>query len=356
VTRARAVAGLAVLAAIGLAIAASRSDPESPQPAHAAEEAPLAADVHVVALQPVKETLRTVGTLLANESVDVVSELSRRLVSIDVAEGTAVKKGARLFQLDDADLRAQLAELEVKRQLAARTLERQRALLQYEKKALSQQAYDQAATDLQAVDAQIAALRVTLAKTEIRAPFDARVGLRRVSEGAWITPDTLLTTLQDTSRIKIDFTLPERYAGAVAIDQPFSFQVAGRGDAFQGRVIAVEPAIEAATRSVRVRGIADNPTGALVPGAFASVDVPLERAGDGILVPAQAIVPSATGHAVWVLRDGRAELREVEIGLRTRDAVEIVRGLAAGESVLTSNLLRVRAGARVEPAGAGGPG
>jgi membrane fusion protein (multidrug efflux system) len=357
VTRSRSIAvAAAVLAVIGLAIVASRSDPDAATPAAAEAEKPLVAEVYVVRSQPVRETLRTVGSLLANESVNLVSELSRRLVSIDVAEGTEVKKGARLFQLDDADLRAQLAELEVKRRLAARTLERQRALLEYEKKALSQQAYDQAATDLQAVDAQIAALRVTLAKTEIRAPFDARVGLRHVSEGAWITPETLLTTLQDTSRVKIDFTLPERYAGAVAIDQPFSFQVAGRGDTFEGRVIAVEPAIEATTRSVRVRGITDNPTRALVPGAFASVDVPLERAGDGILVPAQAIVPSATGHAVWVLHDGIAELREVTIGLRTRDSVEIVRGLAVGETVLKTNLLRVRAGVRVEAAAEGGAG
>jgi membrane fusion protein (multidrug efflux system) len=290
----------------------------------------------------------TVGTLAANESVDVVPELSRRLVSVDVAEGSEVEAGQRLFQLDDADLRAQLAQLEARRKLAARTEQRQRALLEYEKKALSQQAYDQAVADLEAIEAEIAALRVTLAKTEIRAPFRARVGLRRVSEGAWVTPETLLTTLQDTSRIKVDFSLPERYAGAVGIEQPFTFRVAGRGDDFAGHVIAIEPGIDPATRSVRVRGITDNPEGALAPGAFVSLEVPLDQVGEGILVPAQAVVPSATGHAVYVLRDARAELREVEIGLRTRDAVEVVRGLEPGEIVLTTNLLRLRAGARVE--------
>jgi membrane fusion protein (multidrug efflux system) len=314
------------------------------------------AEAWVAESRPIRDTVRTVGTLAANEAVDVVAELSRRLVSVDVEEGTEVEAGQRLFQLDDADLRAQLAELEARRRFAARTEQRQRELLQFEKKALSQQAYDQAVAYLGEVEAQIEALRVTIAKTEIRAPFRARVGLRRVSEGAWITPDTLLTTLQDTSRIKIDFTLPERYAGAVAIGQPFRFRVAGRGADFEGRVIAVEPGIDAATRSVRVRGITDNPDGALVPGAFASVELPLEQAGEGILVPAQAVVPSATGHAVWVLREGRAELREVEIGLRTRDAVQVLRGLAAGETVLTSNLLRLRAGVPVEAVAEGGAG
>jgi membrane fusion protein (multidrug efflux system) len=347
------VAGAAALAVAATAVALLR-EPTGAAPAPApAAEAPVRAETWVAHAEPIHETVRTVGTLAANESVDVVAELSRRLVSVDVAEGSEVEEGQRLFLLDDADLRAQLAELEARRVFAARTERRQRELLQFEKKALSQQAYDQAVAYLGEVEAQIAALRVTLAKTEIRAPFAARVGLRRVSEGAWITPETVLTTLQDTSRIKVDFTLPERYAGAVAIDQPFRFRVAGRGADFAGRVIAVEPGIDAATRSVRVRGVTDNPDGALVPGAFASVEVPLAQAGEGILVPAQALVPSATGHALWLLRDGRAELREVEIGLRTRDAVQIVRGLAPGDVVLTTNLLRLRAGAPVEPIGEG---
>ncbi|MGH7788947.1 MAG: efflux RND transporter periplasmic adaptor subunit, partial [Candidatus Binatia bacterium] len=296
----------------------------------------------------VSDTVRTVGTLMANESVQVVAELSRRLVAIEVVEGGTVESGALLFKLDDADLRAQLAELEVRRRLAARTVDRQRALLSFDKKALSQQAFDQAAAELQTVEAQIEALRVTLAKTELRAPFAARVGLRRVSEGAWITPETLLTTLQDTSRIKIDFTLPERYAGAIAIGRPFRFRVAGHAEDFSGAVIAIEPAIDAPTRSLLVRGITANPSGVLLPGAFAAVEVPVEQRDAGIMIPAQAIIPSATGHAVYLRRDGVAQLQEVEIGQRTRDRVEVLRGLSPGDVVLTSNLLRLRPGAAVE--------
>src|SRR5690606_29778023 len=223
-TRARFVAAaLAAVAALALVVALLRTPSgAAPAPAPAAERA-VRAEAWIAETTPIRETVRTVGTLAANESVDVVSELSRRLVSVDVEEGGLVEEGQRLFQLDDADLRAQLAELEARRVFAARTEQRQRELLAFEKKALSQQAYDQAVAYLGEVEAQIAALKVTLAKTEIRAPFRARVGLRRVSEGAWITPDTVLTTLQDTSRIKVDFTLPERYAGAVAVGQPFRF-------------------------------------------------------------------------------------------------------------------------------------
>jgi membrane fusion protein (multidrug efflux system) len=343
------LAATAVAAALAatLSPSLSREAPIATAPRDSQAEV-LRAEAYVVEKGPVRDVVRTVGTLAANESINVVAELARRLVEVHVAEGTEVEKGDLLFKLDDADLRARLAELEVRRLLAARTEERQRELLSYDKKALSQQAYDQALAELRMVEAESASVRVTLAKTEIRAPFGARVGLRRVSEGAWITPDTLLTTLQDTSRIKVDFSLPERYAGTIGIGRSFRFQVAGRSEEFEGHVAAIEPAVDALTRSLLVRGISENPAGVLLPGAFASVEIAVEKEEAGILVPAQAIVPSISGHGVFVLRDGRAALQEVDIGLRTRQSVEIHRGLKVGDVVLISNLLRLRPGAPVE--------
>jgi membrane fusion protein (multidrug efflux system) len=315
-----------------------------------AAEVPLRAETYVVTPRPVRDVVRTVGTLAANESVVLVAELSRRLVGVSVAEGSIVEAGALLFKLDDADLKAELGELAARRRLAASTHERQKQLLAFDQKALSQQAYDQAMSELEGVDAEIAALRVTLAKTEIRAPFRARAGLRHVSEGAWVTPETPLIGLQDTSRIKIDFSLPERHAGAVSVGQKFRFSVAARAEPVEGEILAIEPAIDAPTRSLRVRGIVENPDGVLLPGAFVSVEIPVEQVTAGVLVPSEALVPSVSGQAVYVLRDGLAELREVEIGLRTEDAVEVRTGLAVGDTVLTSNLLRLRPGVRVEPA------
>ncbi len=353
-TRRRGLLLLCLAATLGGALVLLSPAPSrETAPASRAPEV-LRADAVRVALGPVRDTVRTTGTLMANESVTIVAELSRRLVGVAVTEGTDVDAGALLFKLDDADLRAQLDELEVRRRLAARTAERQRTLLAYDKKALSQQAFDQAQADLQALEAQIAALRVTLSRTEIRAPFRGRAGLRQVSEGAWITPQTPLITLQDTSRIKIDFALPERYAGAIAVGDPFAFTVVGDRVQHDGQVVAIEPAIDAPTRSLRVRGISENPGGALLPGAFATVELALAAPRESILVPAEALVPSATSHAVFVLRDGRAALQDVQIGLRTRDAIEIRAGLAPGEVVLTSNLLRLRPGVAVEPVFAAG--
>lgn len=340
--------GLVVLA-IAIALYRSLSGDAAVAPSRSGDSSEaLRAEAYVVAPSPITSTVRTVGTLAANESVEVVAELSRRLVGVEVEEGTEVQKDALLFKLDDADLRSRLAELEARHRLAARTEKRQRELLAFEKKALSQQAYDQATADLQSVQAEIDSLQVTLAKTEIRAPFAGRVGLRRVSEGAWVTPTTMLTTLQDIRRVKIDFTLPERHAGAVAIGQTFRFRIAGRSEDFEGRVIAIEPAIDAPTRSLRVRGVSENPNGSLMPGAFATLDVPVAAESSGILVPAQAIIPSASGHAVYVLRDATAQLQDVEIGMRSAESVQVLRGLAVGDTVITTNLLRMRPGAKVE--------
>jgi membrane fusion protein, multidrug efflux system len=302
----------------------------------------------VVAPASMQETARSVGTLVANESVDIVPELSRRLVRVLVTEGAFVEKGALLFALDDAAVRAELAELEAGRVLAARTAERQRQLVDRERKALSAQAIDQGRAELDAIEARIEALKVTLAQTQLRAPFAGRVGIRRVSEGAWVTPETILTTLQDTSRIKIDFTLPEQYAPSIRVGQPFEFTVAGQPETFQAKVTVIEPRIDSATRSLLVRGETPNETGALLPGGFATVEVPLEASVTGVSVPAEALVPSIDGHGVYVFQVGRAELRPVEIGRRTATTVQVVRGLEAGETVLTTNLLRLAPGIAVE--------
>jgi membrane fusion protein (multidrug efflux system) len=296
----------------------------------------------------IRQSVRAVGTLVANESITVVGELPLRLVKVHVAEGAEVEAGELLFELDDAQLRAELAARDARRALAAKTVERQRSLIAEDRKALSQQAFDQAQAELRQLEAEIAALKVTLAKTRIRAPFAGTVGLRRVSEGAWVTPETPLTTLQDTARLKVDFALPERYAPAVRAGQSFGFRVEGRPEEFTGTVAALEPAIDAGTRSLRVRGISENEGGLLRPGAFVTVELLLEETGVGVAVPAQALVPSAQGHAVFVLEDGRAALRPVEIGVRSADSVQVLRGLEAGETVLTTNLLRLQPGAAVE--------
>ena len=318
--------------------------PSAPAAAAGARNEPLPAEGYTVAAATVRDTVPALGTLVANESVTIVGESSRRVTAIHCQEGALVAKGDLLFKLDDADLRADLMRLEGRLGLARATEERQRELVA--QKLVSEQEYDRAQAELVAIRGEIEVVKVALAKTEIRAPFAGRVGLRRVSEGAYINPNTALTTLQDLSQLKLDFTLPERYADEVRGGQAFTFRVEARGEAFQGRVVAVEPVIDTTTRSLLVRGVVPNPRGLLTPGASAAVEFEIES-GDGILIPSRALVPSIKGHSVFVLRDGRAAEQEVTIGLRTAERVQILAGLRLGDTVLTSNLLRLRAGAPV---------
>jgi membrane fusion protein (multidrug efflux system) len=250
------------------------------------------------------------------------------------------------FQLDGADLQAQARELRVRRKLLVDNEARQAKMLAEGIGTVAE--HERVKSELELVDAQSASLGVTLARTTVRAPFAGRLGLRKVSEGALPSPSTVLVTLQDDSRIKVDFSLPERYASLVAVDQELRFRVAGNGKVFLAKVSAIEPVIDAESRSLRVRGITDNPDGELVVGAFVNVELALQSERGALLVPSIAVIPSLRGHGVWVAKEGKATLVEVELGVRTETEVEITKGLVAGDTVLTTGLLRLRPGAAVK--------
>jgi len=307
----------------------------------AAGGAPLLSEGYTVATVTVRETVPTLGTLLPNESVNVVAESSRRVVGIHFQEGGLVQRGALLFKLDDAALRADLMRLEGRHALAVANEARLAALVA--QKLVSEQDYDRARSELTAIVGEMEVLKVAIAQTSIRAPFTGRVGLRRVSLGAYVNTNTVLTTLQDVSQLKLDFTLPERYSSEVRKGQDFTFTVEGRPGSHKGRVVALEPGIDTNTRSLLVRGVVPNPGGQLTPGASASVEFEVGTV-NGILVPSRALVPSIKGHSVFLLREGKAVEQEVTIGVRTADSVQILSGLSPGDVLLTSNLLRLRAG------------
>jgi membrane fusion protein (multidrug efflux system) len=301
---------LSVLAGYGL----QHRPAGAPAPSAASSSPPAAApvpvDVVTVVQEPFDVQVQATGTLLARESVELVSELSRRLVKVRADEGAQVKKGQVLFELDAADLNAELSRLEVQARLAKVTLERSQRLAS---EGLStQQELDTARANLDAADAQ-----------------------RRV-----------LATLQDTSTLKLDFTLPERYAGLIGIGSAFKFKIGGNGATFQGKVLAQEPTVDRQTRSMLVRGVVEQQP-SLLPGTFATVEVPL-RTEQALLVPAIAVVPDVEGRRVFVVRDGVARAVPVELGARTTERVQVLSGLAAGDQVVVSNLLRMRNGVKVK--------
>lgn len=234
---------------------------------------------------------------------------------------------------------------EARKAIAAQNAERQRQL--FEKEFVSPEEYNTIVNELNIANAEVQLIKAQIDKTEIRAPFDGTIGLRFVSEGSTISPTTVITTLQDNSRMKIDFSIPERYASELNVGDRITFRVQTRRDQFEGRISSLDARIDQTTRTLLVRAVARNPGGLLLPGSFATIEVRLNERST-ITIPAYALIPELKGHRVLVYRNGTAQSQPVEIGNRTDQRVEIVAGLSPGDTLITSAILQLRPGMRVQ--------
>jgi len=288
----------------------------------------------------------TIGTIRANESVEIVSEINRKVVSISMKEGSYVAKDQLLFKLDDADIVAKIRKLSVEASLAAANEAREKALLS--KGGISQERYDEVANRLNTLKAEIEVLNVDLSKTEIRAPFSGRIGLRHASEGALVHPNTVLASLQDVSRVKIDFAVPERYANDLHPGAQVLFTTDYSPDIFYATVEAIEPAVDLNTHTIGLRAFSDNREGKLVPGASIKVDLQIKNLEKSIFVPTSALMPSLKGYNVFIVKSGKAESMIIKTGLRNRESVQILDGLSKGDTLVITNLLRVKQDSRLK--------
>lgn len=305
--------------------------------------------VNAVTLMPTQlaETLTSTGTLRAEEGVELQFETNGKIIAINFTEGAKVKKGDLMVKLNDAELRATLQRSAYRLELAEIKERRLAKLL--ETKSVNQQDYDIALSELSVQRAEVALVEAQIAKLEIRAPFDGVVGLRFVSEGAFVNATTRIATLQRLDHLKVDFSVPEKYAGRIQAGSLVTFLAAGFDKKSEGSIYAVEPRIDVTTRTVQIRAICPNPDGRLLPGAFANVEVVLAQVKDALLVPAVAVIPGVSEKNVFVVTDGKASRRTVETGTRTESMVQILTGLRAGDVVITSGLQQVRAGLAVQP-------
>ena len=290
--------------------------------------------------------ITTIGTVLSNESIEVRSQVSGQIEQISFREGGRVRAGDLLLKMNDDELQAQLSRATSHQAIAEQQAERQRML--FEKAFVSQEEYNNVLNELNISKAEVRLIEAQVEKTKIRARFDGTIGLRFVSEGSYISPENVITTLQDNSRLKVDFTVPEKNAGDLNIGDRITFRVQTRREQFEGKVASIDARIDASTRTLRVRAIAPNPAGALIPGSFADVDVVLSEQ-TVLTIPSYALIPELKGHKVFVWKGGRAEARGVEIGNRTDDRVEVTSGLQPGDTLITSALLQLRPGMEVRP-------
>ncbi|MCC7438337.1 MAG: efflux RND transporter periplasmic adaptor subunit [Armatimonadetes bacterium] len=283
------------------------------------------------------------GTIIANESVELRSEASGRVVSLNFSEGKSVGNGALLVKINDQELQAQLKQATYRQQLSEAKERRQHQLLQ--KEAVSQAEYDVALSELNTATAQIDLIRAQIAKTEVRAPFAGRVGLRSISQGSYISPTTPIATLYSIDPIKVEFSIPEKYAGMMEPGTEVAFTVQGSDRRFHARVFATEPMIDPATRTLLVRAQSPNADGEVQPGAFAQISLPVGNDAAALLIPAEAVIPEADGQKVFVAKDGKAVPKPIKAGVRTETMVQVLGGLQPGDTVITSGVLSVRPGA-----------
>ena len=312
--------------------------------------APLRVSAITLTPTPLAEKISATGSLRADEGVELQPETNGKIVAINFTEGAKVKRGDLLLKLNDAELRATLQRTVFRRELAEVKERRLAQLL--ETKSVNQQDYDAAASEVSVQRAEVALVEAQLAKMEIRAPFDGVVGLRFVSEGAFVTPTIRVATLQRLEQLTVDFSVPEKYAPRIRVGSPLTFVVDGGDRKYSGKIYAIDPKIDAGTRTVLIRAICPNPDGRLLPGAFANVEFTLAEVADALLVPASAVIPGLTEKNVFVVRDGKAVRRAVQTGMRTESNVQIVEGLAPGDVVVTSGVQLLRAGQAVQIAGA----
>ncbi len=286
------------------------------------------------------------GTIEANEQVDIRSEVPGLITGIFFQEGSNVSKGQLLLRINDQELQAQLSQALTKQKLTSEAEYRAGMLLK--KEAISREEYDIALADLRTAQAQTEVIRAQLAKASVKAPFSGRIGLRAVSTGDYLTPTTVVARLVNVNPVKLTFSVPEKYSGQIRQNTEFTFTLAGSRKNYRGRIYAIEPGIETATRTLQVRAKADNPNNELLPGAFAKINLPLSSIEDAILVPTQAIVPVQNGKKVFVASLGKAKEVMVETSARTEKDVLVTSGLKAGDTVLTTGVMSLKEGSPVK--------
>lgn len=301
---------------------------------------------YVVSKRKLGNRVLSAGTLVANEEVDLRAESSGRITQILFQEGTSVKQGQLLVKINDAELQAQLQRAQYRLKLAQTREERQRKLLA--ERAVSQEEYDITLNELNTLKAEVEIIKAQIEKTEVRAPFNGIVGLRYVSVGSYISPTTRIASIQNLCPLKLDFSIPEKYASLVRKGDKVFFKVQGIDQLLEGQVYAIEPKIDPVTRTLPIRAVYPNSDRRILPGAFAEVELVLQDADSTVLIPSEALVPELKGQKVFVAKQGKAVAKPVEIGLRTDREVQITAGLSDGDTVITTGILQLRPGMAVQ--------
>lgn len=306
---------------------------------------PVRADAYIVKAKLLLDKIEIPGTLVSNEATEIHPEVAGRITGIYFKEGAYVNKGALLVKLNDADLQAQKKKILVQLQIAKQNEERSAQLLKIQ--GISKQDYEAMVLQVSNANADLSVVQTQIEKTNIRAPFSGKLGLRMVSVGAYVSPTSVISTISQPNQLKIDFTVPERYINQISYGKFVNFEVDGSNRTYAAKVMATESNITQDTRTLQVRAAVQGTTQGLVPGNFAKVSLEFEPDPNAIVIPSQAIMPQARGKKVYLFSDGKAKFIDVVTGIRDSANVQITQGLKAGDTVLITGLLALKPDSKV---------
>lgn len=294
---------------------------------------------------PMNHVIQIPGTVLPFESVEIFSEIPGRIVSINFREGQRVKKGEILVRIDTDILEAQRNQLNVELDLAQKDEKRKKSLL--DSKAISMEEYEQVQSRLNSIQAQIDYISVQISKGTIRAPFSGRLGLRQISEGAYITPTDKIVSIAQDDKVKIEFSVAERYAHRVQPGTTISLRTSADSTSHSAEVYATEPIVNASTRMLTARAEMNGSTN-VFPGSYVEITYNLGKDENSIMIPTTALVPVLKGQQIWLIKNGKAKSIMVEPGIRTKDEVQVWGDVKQGDTIVISGLLGIREGMDVK--------
>lgn len=330
---------LALLGLIGYRITKNSAESEK-NDKKGDKKPPLSVTAIVVTSKDFSNGISLSGSIEANENVEIRSEVSGIVEKISFSEGTQVNKGQVLLKVNDIELRAQLSQAITRQKLASENERRAKLLLQ--KEAISQEEYDIASAEFRSLKSQTQLIQAQIAKTTIRAPFSGKIGLRNISPGTYVTPTTIITKLVSSNQVKISFSIPEKYASEIENNASILFTIPNNPQKFSAKIYAIEPEIETATRTLKIRAIADNSNGKLLPGTFATIELSLKNIKDAIVIPTEAVVPIQDGKVVYIANNGKAKEVKIETLARTSNDVVVTSGIKSGDTLLTSGVMSLK--------------
>lgn len=300
---------------------------------------PVIVDVLIAEKESINNLIEANGTVIPNEYVELRSEVSGRLIYLNLPEGKMILKGTVIARVNDADLLAQMARSKVQLDLAQKTVNRFKQLLDVN--GLNQADYDVALNQVNTLKADIAYTQTLVDKTVVRAPFSGVAGLRQVSPGAYVTPATIISSLQQVDEVKIDFTLPEMYGNVVKTGSLVDVQVdAVTKEKGRAIILAIEPGANTNTRNLQVRALLKGAKAN--PGAFVKVYIDAGKNRLSIKVPANCIIPDDRNNQVILVKKGKASFVNIQTGVREASIVEVIKGIEVGDSIVVTGVLFAR--------------